>query len=147
MWLAQAESYLDSAYETSFTVDSGTATGLAIFGGVWLLFWLVFAVVMVAAMWKVFTKAGQPGWAAIVPIYNYYVMLQIVGRPAWWLLLYFIPLVNFIVLIMVSLDMAKAFGKSEVFGIVGLILFSPIGYLMLGFGKDKYVGAPNKATS
>lgn len=140
MWLAQLDSTLDSAYETSLTIDGGTAAGFALFGGVMTLFWLVVAVVMIVAMWKVFVKAGQPGWAAIVPIYNYYILTQIAGRPAWWLLLFFIPFANLIALIVISMDIAKAFGKSEVFGILGLVLFSPIGYLILGFGKDTYKG-------
>ena len=69
-----------------------------------------------------------------------YVMLKIVGRPDWWLLLYFIPLANIVVSIIVSIDLARSFGKSDVFGVVGLFLFSLVGYCMLAFGKDKYIG-------
>lgn len=112
----------------------------AFFGGTILLFYLVFIVVVVVAMWKVFEKAKRPGWAALIPFYNTYVMLEIVGRPTWWLLLYFIPFVNLIVSVIVAIDMAKSFGKTEVFGVVGLWLFAIVGYLMLAFGPAKYVG-------
>ncbi len=100
----------------------------------------VLMIVIFAAFWKMFKKAGQPGWASIVPIYNTYVMLQIAGRPGWWLLLYFIPVANFVVSIVIALDIAKAFGKSALFGVVSLILFPYIGYPMLGFGKAQYLG-------
>lgn len=119
------------------TVDSGS---LAIFSGGMLLIWIVIAVIAIAAMWKIFTKAKQPGWAAIIPIYNIYILLTIVGRPAWWILLYLIPFVNIIVSVIVSVDLAKSYGKSATFGVVGLWIFSLIGYLMLAFGDAKYKG-------
>jgi hypothetical protein len=100
-----------------------------------------FAVLVIAAMWKVFTKAGQPGWAAIIPFYNIYVLLKVAGRPGWWLILYIIPLVNLIISIIVSLDVAKAFGKGGAFGFFGLFLFGFIGYPILGFGSAQYQGA------
>ncbi len=79
-------------------------------------------------MWKVFVKAGQPGWASI-PIYNLYVWCKIVGRPGWWIILMLIPFVNIIVGIVLCIDMAKSFGKGAGFGI-GLaflgIIFLPI---------------------
>lgn len=87
-----------------------------------------------------FKKAGHPGWAAIIPIYNIYILLKIAGRPGWWLLLLLIPFVNFVVYIVIALDVAKNFGQSPIFGIIGLWLFSFIGYLILGFGDAKYVG-------
>jgi hypothetical protein len=105
-----------------------------------LLAGIAFIIAIFVALWKVFTKAGRPGWAAFIPIYNSYVLLKIVGRPGWWLLLLLIPFVNIIVGIMVTLDLAKAFGKSVLFGILGLLLFSPIGFLILGFGGAKYQG-------
>jgi len=80
-------------------------------------------VVFIIAMWKVFTKAGQPGWGCIIPIYNAYLMLKIAGRPGWWLLLLLIPVVNFVVAILVMIDIAAAFGKGAGFAI-GLIIGS-----------------------
>ena len=101
--------------------------------------YLVFAVVMIAAFWRVFTKAGEPGWACLIPIYNVIVMLKIVGRPWWWLVLMFIPFVNFVIAIVVAIDMARSFGKGVGFGI-GLILLTPIFYMILGFGDARYQG-------
>jgi hypothetical protein len=92
-------------------------------------------------MWKVFTKARQPGWASIIPIYNLYVWCKIVGRPWWWILLMLIPLVNFIILIILSIDLAKSFGKGAGFGI-GLALLGIIFWPILGFGSAQYQGPP-----
>ena len=100
----------------------------------------IIMVVMIAAMWKMFTKAGQPGWAAIIPIYNLIVLLQIAGKPVWWFILFLIPLVNFVIIILVSIDVAKAFGKGAGFGI-GLWLLPFIFYPILGFGGAQYVGS------
>ncbi|MCL4795888.1 MAG: hypothetical protein KJZ84_15110 [Bryobacteraceae bacterium] len=119
--------------------DVAVGGGLAVFGGLFMLFWLAVVVVMIAAVWKVFAKAGQPGWAAIVPIYNVIVLMKIVGRPTWWVVLFFIPLVNFVVAILVCMDLAKSFGQGAGFGI-GLLLLAPIFYLILGFGGARYVG-------
>jgi len=96
-------------------------------------------IVMIAALWKIFAKAGQPGWAAIIPIYNTVVLLQIVGRPIWWIVLLFIPLINLVIWIILALDLAKAFGQGAGFG-VGLILLPFIFYLILGFGSATYQG-------
>src|SRR6195256_1051104 len=78
------------------------------------VFWICYfalIILLIAAIWKVFSKAGQPGWAAIIPIYNLYVMCKVAGRPGWWLLLMLIPLVNFIIAIILNVDIAKRFGK------------------------------------
>ena len=95
--------------------------------------------VLIVAMWKVFTKAGQPGWASIIPIYNIYVWCKIVGRPWWWILLMLIPLVNFIICIILCIDLAKSFGKGVGFGI-GLALLGIIFFPILGFGSAQYQG-------
>ncbi|MCB1276462.1 DUF5684 domain-containing protein [Prosthecobacter sp.] len=96
-------------------------------------------VVMIAAMWKVFTKAGEPGWACLVPIYNVIVYLKISGKPVWWIILFIIPFVNFIIALLVSLGLAKNFGKGGGFG-VGLWLLGPIFLMILAFGDAKFVG-------
>ena len=100
---------------------------------------LALAIVMIAGLWKTFEKAGQPGWGAIVPFYNAYLMCKIAGRPGWWLILFLIPCVNIIVAIIVALDIAKAFGKGSGFGI-GLALLGFIFYPILGFGDARYIG-------
>ena len=94
---------------------------------------LVFA----AGLWKTFTKAGKPGWACLVPIYNVFVLLQIAGRPAWWFLLMLLPFVNFFVALVVVMDIAKAFGKGVGFGL-GLFFFGFLFYPILGFGDSRY---------
>jgi hypothetical protein len=101
--------------------------------------WLTFMILMIAACWKIFTKAGQPGWAAIIPIYNWYILCKIVGRPGWWVILLLIPFVNFIVGIILCIDLAKSFGKGVGFGI-GLILLGVIFFPILGFGSAQYQG-------
>jgi hypothetical protein len=90
-------------------------------------------------MWKVFTKAGQPGWASLIPIYNIYIWCKIVGRPGWWIILMLIPFVNFIILIILSIDMAKSFGKGVGFGL-GLAFLGFIFLPVLGFGSAQYQG-------
>lgn len=99
---------------------------------------LAILILVMAGFWKTFTKAGKPGWATLVPIYNLVVMLQIAGRPVWWLLLMFIPIVNFFVTLVVSIDIAKNFGKSMGFGL-GLAFLGPIFYPVLGFGSAQYM--------
>ncbi|HLP85630.1 MAG TPA: DUF5684 domain-containing protein [Phycisphaerales bacterium] len=116
----------------------GEAAG-AIVGLIFFVFWLAVLVLVIAGLWKVFAKAGQPGWAAIVPIYNMYVWTKVVGRPWWWLLLMFIPIVSLVIAIILCLDLAKSFGKGVGFGI-GLALLGFIFIPLLGFGSDKYVG-------
>jgi len=91
-------------------------------------------------MWKIFTKAGRPGWAAIVPFYNTIVLLKIVGRPWWWLLLFLLPVVNVIVAIVVYFELAKVFGKGAGYAVL-LFLLPIIGFPMLAFGDAKYLPA------
>jgi len=107
--------------------------------GILIIVYIAVIVFEIAALWQTFVKAGHPGWAAIIPFYNYYVLLKIVGRPGWWLILYFIPIVNIIVWIIVAIDLAKSFAKSTGFA-VGLILLSFIFIPILGFGPSSYVG-------
>lgn len=110
--------------------------GIGFFG---ILIYLAILIFIVAALWKVFEKAGKPGWAAIVPIYNIIVMLEIIGRPLWWIVLLLIPIVNFVVAIIVYIDLAKSFGKGVGFGI-GLLFLGIIFFPILGFGDAQYEG-------
>ena len=121
--------------ESSYSASSqGQAPGPLF----WIL-WLAVTILMIAACWKVFTKAGQPGWAAIIPIYNWYILCKIVGRPGWWVILLLIPFVNFIIGIILCIDLAKSFGKGVGFAI-GLILLGIIFFPILGFGSAQYQG-------
>jgi uncharacterized protein DUF5684 len=108
-------------------------------GPVFWICWSAFVILMIAAWWKIFSKAGQPGWAAIIPIYNWIVWCKIVGRPWWWILLMLIPFVNFIIWIILIIDLAKSFGKGAGFGI-GLLLLPIIFFPILGFGSAQYQG-------
>ena len=100
---------------------------------------LAVVVFMIAAMWKIFEKAGQPGWAAIIPIYNMVVLLQIVGKPGWWVILMLIPFVNYVFIIWTYNMLSKSFGKDEGFT-VGLILLGIVFVPILGFGSAVYLG-------
>lgn len=102
--------------------------------------WVVIAwIISGLAFYGVFTKAGKPGWAGFVPIYNWIVLLEVSGRPAWWIILFLIPFLNVVIWIIVMLDLAKSFGKGAGFAI-GLILFSWLFMMILGFGSASYLG-------
>ena len=109
--------------------------GLAVF----FIIYLAIIVLIVASMWKIFTKAGKPGWAAIVPIYNVIVILEIVGKPIWWIILILIPFVNIIIGFILANELAKAFGRG-VGTTLGLIFLPFIFYPVLGFGSAQYQG-------
>ena len=108
-------------------------------GAIGALIALFVLLIVVISAWKIFTKAGQPGWAAIVPFYNVIVLLQIVGKPHWWIVLLIIPGVNFVVAIIVMLALAERFGKGAGFGI-GLAFLGIIFFPILAFGDARYQG-------
>jgi glycopeptide antibiotics resistance protein len=108
---------------------------MALMSGVYL----VVIVAAIAGMWRTFTKAGKPGWAAIVPIYNLVVLAEIAGKPVWWGLMLCIPCVNFIFLFLLMIPLAERFGKPAGFGI-GLALLGFIFFPILGFGNAQYRG-------
>lgn len=114
------------------------------FNGPVFLVSLVVLVVVFIGCWKMFEKAGQPGWAILIPIYNAYIMLKIAGRPGWWLLLYLIPVVNVVIAIIVAIDVAENFGQGAAVGFFLNFLLGGIGFLILGFGNYRYepIGAP-----
>lgn len=96
-------------------------------------------VLAIIAHWRIFTKAGKPGWATLIPIYNVYVLLKIVGRPGWWLLFAVMPIANVIIYIVVIYDLAQSFGKGVGYTLL-MLIFPTLGQLILGFGSAKYVG-------
>jgi len=93
----------------------------------------------IATYWKLFTKAGRPGWHSLIPILNIYTLIKIAGRPGWWWVLALIPFVNIVVMILVMIDLAHAFGKDTGFA-VGLILLSIVFLAILAFGDSQYLG-------
>ena len=115
-------------------MEGGDVAGL-IGGIVGLLFGLAIGLVFLVGMWKSFAKAGQPGWACIVPFYNIIVMLQIAGQPLWMIIGFFVPFINMLTALWIYFNVAKRFG-----GGVGMtiLLFFGIGWLMIGFGDAKY---------
>lgn len=100
---------------------------------------LLVALLYVAAVWQVYSKAGKPGWASLIPIYNVIVFLRIVGRPVWWILLLCIPGVNLVIALLLCLDLATVFGKGSGFGI-GLFFLPVILLPILAFGNAEYQG-------
>lgn len=137
--------YADSALTSA---ETSLLAGLTGFLATYSVFVVIIAVVGIIANWKIFSKAGKPGWASIVPIYNMVVQFQIVGLSPWLLLLYLIPGVNFVAMAVLSIivvfRMAKSFGKGVGFGF-GLLFLSFIFNLILAFGSSEYVG-PNGET-
>ncbi|HEX9243634.1 MAG TPA: DUF5684 domain-containing protein, partial [Anaeromyxobacter sp.] len=96
---------------------------------------------MVASYWKIFAKAGKPGWASIVPIYNLVVYLQMVNRPVWWIVLFFVPIVNIVIAIVLVHDLSKSFGKGAGWTL-GLLFLGIVFVPVLAFGSDPFVGRP-----
>lgn len=115
--------------------DSAAAVGGGAFGTV---LYLVIAVVAIVALWKIFVKAGEPGWAGIIPLYNTYTMVKIAGLNPWLFLLLLIPVVNVVFAIYVMIKIGEAFGKSVGWSVIFLVILSFIGMLMLGFGSETY---------
>ena len=137
-WFAASSSYcaVNGQLTTCDNLSSGFL-GLGVM--VWLLIELAIAIFMIVTMWKVFAKAGKPGWAAVIPFYNTYVMIKIAGKPGWWLVLYFVPFVNLVISIIVTYNIAKNFGQGGWFA-VGLIFIPVVFYPVLAFGKATYNG-------
>ena len=117
--------------------DAGASAAAGIGAGMLFLYFVVL-IFMLIVWWKIFTKAGKPGWGILIPIYNIILMLEIAGRPGWWFLLMLIPGVNFVISIIVILDLAKAFGKGTGFGI-GMLFLGIIFYPIIAFGDAQYV--------
>ncbi len=89
--------------------------------------------------WKIFAKAGRPGWAALIPIYNTIVMIQIAGRPLWWFFLLLIPIANIVFSVIITIDLVKAYGKPGIWAL-GIIFLSFIFIPILAFDSSEYIG-------
>ena len=115
-----------------------TILGLSLASFFSIVFFIV--IITIVAKWKIYVKAGQAGWASIIPIYNIYILLKIVGKPGWWLLvmIFFPPVGLFLAIWMINL-LSKSFGRG-IICTLGLLFLSPLFYLMLGFGDAKYIG-------
>jgi len=111
---------------------------MAVLGAMAFVYAIVLLILIIAT-WKIFTKAGKPGWAAIIPIYSAIVFLEIVGKPVWWIFLFLIPFVNIVFMIIAINSLSKSFGKDIVMTLL-LLLLPFIGLPMLAFGDARYVG-------
>lgn len=105
------------------------------------LFYLAIGIAEIAAGWILLTKAGRPGWASLIPVYNTYLLLKITGHSGWWILLLCVPLLNVVLYIIWMIDLARSYGKGTGFGI-GLLLLAPVFMPILAFGDSRYVGPP-----
>lgn len=112
-----------------------------ILAGVGGLFYMALLVLSIVGLWKLFEKAGKPGWASLVPIYNIIVMFEIIGKPLWQLVLFFIPLANIYVLITLVVGMAKSYGKYGIGNYLFAFFLSPIAFTVWGLSAEtRYVG-------
>lgn len=132
---------INLAFEASYNYDLGSSSGTGSLGGLFLMS-SILSLVMIVSQWKVFTKAGKPGWASIVPVYNMIVMIQIADLSLVYLLLFFVPIANIYALFKIYVGIAHKFGKSTGFG-VGLIFLTIIFMPMLAFGDAVYEGNSN----
>ena len=131
----------DYDYGTGYQSASSMGTG---FGITYLVLVIALYVLLIVANWKIFTKAGKPGWASIIPFYNLYVLFEIAGMNGWLFLLLCLPIVNIVMIIMLDIKLAKAFGKGTGFAI-GMIFLTNIFTLILAFGSAQYQGAQLQA--
>jgi len=126
--------------------DAAVAGGILALLGAFMFVFVLVGLVVVIGMWKTFSKAGQPGWAAIIPIYNLVVLFRIAGQSGWLalaILLNFIPVIGGLawlgIVIWNHVNVSKRFGHGVGFAL-GLVFLAPIFWLILGFGSSKYVG-------
>ena len=104
---------------------------------VYAVIYVIVMIILIVANWKIFTKAGKPGWAILIPIYNIIVMLQIVEKPVWWIVMLFIPVVNIVFAIMIIYNFVLKFGKPGWHVILALV-FGVIYYPYIAFSDAKY---------
>jgi len=109
------------------------------FSPVLIVLWVIVAVVLVIANWKIFTKAGKPGWAILVPVYNIVVMIQIIDKPMWWIVMLFIPIANIVFMIKILYNLVLKFGQPG-WHVVLALFVGVIYYPYLAFSKASYQG-------
>ena len=127
--------------ENEMGAGAGAVAAAAGMAGTILIVELAIALIMIVSLWKIFSKAGQPGWAALIPFYNAYVLLKIADKPGWWLVLMLIPGVNLVIMIITMVALAANLGKGGGF-LVGLILLTIVFCPILGFGGAQYKQQP-----
>ena len=133
-----------STYPTTYATSTSVGAGIfAGFFGFFLVLCIIACIVLViVAEWKIFTKAGKEGWKSLIPVYNAYTMLQILNMEPMLCFLSLLPGANFMLGIVMSVKLAKSFGKGTGFAI-GIILLEPIFEMILAFGDAKYKQLPS----
>lgn len=96
---------------------------------------LLLSILLIVSMWKIYKKAGKPGWAAIVPVYNIIVLLEIAELPLWYIALFLVPFANIYAMFKIYIELAHKFGKSTGFGVAS-VFFSAICFPILAFNKN-----------
>jgi hypothetical protein len=104
-----------------------------------IIFYLALIALLLVSGWKIYEKAGRQDWGALIPIYNIVILMKIIGKPEWWTVLFFIPLVNYIFIIWSMNMLSKSFGKEEGFT-VGLVILGIVFYPILAFGDAQHQG-------
>lgn len=132
--------------------NSYSSTSSNSFNPVFIFLFVIVLVITLIAYWKVFVKAGEPGWKAIIPIYNIIIAFRIAGRQVYWAILLLIPIVNFFIAAYLYIGLGRTFGKSPVWSLILLWLLGPIGIIILAFDKSTYtppgtLSTPNSPTS
>ena len=124
---------------TTYTTTSSSSSGMS---AALLIFYLILVAILIAAYWKIFTKAGQAGWKAIIPIYSAVILCRIVGLSGWYVLILLVPFVNIVFAIYLCYRLSVAFGHGV--GMTILMFIFGIGALILGYGSSKYLGPDGK---
>ena len=125
---------MESSIMTVIGQSSGDAGGSA---AIILFIYLAFIIFAIAGIWRTLSKAGLPGWGVLVPIYNLYLLCKLGGRPGWWVLLFFVPIVGPVINIMLAIDIARNFDKGVLFGL-GLAFLPFIFFPILGFSGAEH---------
>ena len=109
-----------------------------------VLFFVAIAAVTIVGLWKLFEKAGEPGWTSLIPFLNTYKLYKMAFGNGWWFLLLFVPIADIVVYIMLAVKLARSFGRGGLFAL-GLVLFQTIFLLILGLNDDRYIGPDGEA--
>lgn len=124
---------MDDYYNTA-PMTGGEVAMFAGMMGVWTIVMFGFMIIMIVSFWKIFTKAGEKGWKSLIPFYNTWVLLEVSGKPGWWLFLMFIPFVNIVIIILMYIALSKSFGKGIGYTL-GFLFLPWLFFPMLAFGK------------
>lgn len=134
-------------YNYNFNDYSGISSTSLLAGlGIYVGILSVLSILMIISNWKIYKKAGEHGWASIVPVYNIVVLLEICDLPLWYIILFMIPIVNIYAVFKTYIELAHKFGKSTGFGVL-TVFFSIICLPILAFGKSEYKKNDNNESS